>query len=390
MLMNFENTENAFAPRSTMELKKAHFLFSSMGNPWLTKMGIQFTNLAFKLHLPIKGIIKNTIFNHFCGGETLEEADRTANDLSKYGISVIMDYGVEGKSNEVEFEKITESFLHTVRFSANKKHIPFISLKVTGFARFELLEKINRNETLQPNEQAEYQRVVDRIDKICALASEHHKMILIDAEESWIQQPVDDLADEMMKKYNTNDVVVFNTFQLYRHDRLNFLKTSFHKAKENNYLLGAKLVRGAYMEKERLRATEMGYESPIQSTKENTDADYNKAVEFCLLNIDRIDLFVGTHNETSCMKAVQMMSQLKIPSDSPKVFFSQLYGMSDNISFNLSKQGFQVSKYLPYGPVKDVIPYLMRRAQENTSVAGQTGRELTLINKELARRKSAK
>lgn len=385
--MNFDNTEIAFESRSNAELKKANFLFSAMGNPWMSKIGIQFTQLAFKLYLPIKGIVKSTIFKHFCGGETLEEADQTAKELYKYGVAVIMDYGVEGKSEESEFEKTTESFLRTLDFSHGKEYIPFISLKVTGFARFELLEKIHNKEALTDEENAEYERVKGRIDKICGLAAKYSKMILIDAEESWIQQPVDDLADEMMAKYNQHEVIVFNTFQLYRHDRLDFLKISHVKALDQNYKLGAKLVRGAYMEKERARAIDKGYPSPIQSTKEDTDSDYNKATEYCMLHLDSIKLFIGTHNELSCMKAAQLMDQLTVPHHSEKVHFSQLFGMSDNISFNLAKDNYRVSKYLPYGPVQDVIPYLMRRAQENTSVAGQTGRELALIKKELQRRK---
>lgn len=385
--MNFDNTEIAFESRKNTELKKANFLFSSMASPWITRTGIQLTNLAFKLHLPIKGLIKYTIFDHFCGGETLDEASRTALQLNQYHISVIMDYGVEGKSDEAEFEKTTNTFLETIRFAADKEYIPFISMKVTGFARFELLEKVHAQEPLSADEQSEFARVKDRIAKVCALAAREGKMILIDAEESWIQQPVDDLADEMMACYNKDSVVVFNTFQLYRHDRLDFLKRSHHKAREKGYQLGAKLVRGAYMEKERLRAEEQGYPSPIQATKEDTDADYNKAAEYCLLHLDSVALFVGTHNEVSCQKAAQLMDQLHIPHQSHRVYFSQLFGMSDNISFNMAKEGYRVSKYLPYGPVEEVIPYLMRRAQENTSVAGQTGRELSLIRKELQRRK---
>jgi len=385
--MNFDNTEIAFESRSNPELKKANFLFSSMASPWITRNGILLTNLAFKLHLPVKGLIKYTIFDHFCGGESLEEADKTALHLSRYHINVIMDYGVEGKSDEAEFEKTTSTFLETIRFSSGKDYIPFISMKITGFARFELLEKVHARQVLSPEEEAEFARIRERITKVCSMAAQHGKMILIDAEESWIQQPVDDLADEMMAQFNKASVVVFNTFQLYRHDRLDFLKKSHYKAQQQGYQLGAKLVRGAYMEKERQRAQDLGYPSPIQETKENTDADYNKAAEYCLLNLDSMALFVGTHNEASCLKAAQWMDQLHIPHFSPRVHFSQLFGMSDNISFNMAKDGYRVSKYLPYGPVEDVIPYLMRRAQENTSVAGQTGRELSLIRKELQRRK---
>ncbi len=387
MVVNFENTEIAFESRTDAGLRKAKFLFRSMGNPWLTKIGIKLTQFALSNNLPIHGLIRNTIFEQFCGGETLTEAGETAKTLEKYGISVIMDYGVEGKSNEEEYEKTVATFIDTIKFSAGKSYIPFISLKITGFARFELLEKLHKHENLTDQEGQEFDRVFERIDKICQCAFDHNKMILIDAEESWIQGPVDDMADDMMRKYNSDKMIVFNTFQLYRHDRLEFLKESYQKASKNGYLLGAKLVRGAYMEKERIRAKEMGYRSPIQADKESTDKDYDLGISFCLENHEQICLFVGTHNEKSCEFTVEKMQDLGIKPDSGKVYFSQLFGMSDNISFNLSRLGFPVSKYLPYGPVKDVIPYLMRRAQENTSVAGQTGRELTLISKELKRRK---
>ncbi len=390
MLLNFENTEIAFNSKTNRDLLKARFLFSSMAKPWLTNFGIQFTQFAFKTKLPIHSFIKNTIFKQFCGGETLSEADHTSFELAKYGVGVIMDYSVEGKANEEEFEKTTETFLKTIKYCGEKEYIPFISLKTTGFARFELLEKLHSQATLTPEESAEAERIYKRIDKICQAASDNGKMILIDAEESWIQQPVDDITDKMMEKYNGKKVVVFNTFQLYRHDRLDFLKKSYEKANLKNYLFGAKLVRGAYMEKERLRASEMNYQDPIQPSKEATDKDYDLAMEFCLSHLDQISLFIGTHNENSCMLATRLMNNKSILNSAENIYFSQLFGMSDNISFNLAKQGYHVSKYLPYGPVEDVIPYLMRRAQENTSVAGQTSRELVLINKELERRKSLK
>lgn len=385
--MNFDNTEIAFAAKSTGSLKQAHFLFSSMANSLLTKIGITLTKLSFRLKLPIKGLIKETIFKQFCGGETLIEANETAKQLAPYGISVIMDYGVEGKSSEVEFEKTTDSFIETIKFAADKPHIPFISLKVTAFARFELLEKLHANKDLLPQEHDEALRVRDRIERICECAYLHGKMILIDAEETWIQEPIDDLANAMMAKYNQDRIVVFNTFQLYCHDRLNYLKESHKLATSKEYKLGAKLVRGAYMEKERNRADKLNYKSPIQIDKASTDKDYNEALKYCLMNHERIALFVGTHNELSCLMATVLMKEYNLPNNTTLVYFSQLYGMSDNISFNLSQAGYNVSKYLPYGPVEDVIPYLMRRAQENTSVAGQTGRELGLIKKELERRK---
>jgi proline dehydrogenase len=388
MSINFENTEIAFSSQRNSELKQAHFLFSAMGNPLLTKIGIYFTNLAFKFHLPIKGIVKSTIFKQFCGGETLEEADVTAQKLNQFGVDVIMDYGVEGKSDESVFDATVDDFIKTINFSKDKKYIPFISMKITGFCRFELLEMVQEGKTLSTELQQEFERVWTRVDKICKQAHDCNKMILIDAEESWIQQPIDDLANAMMERYNKERVVVFNTFQLYCHDRFDYLKTSFNLAQQKNFLLGAKLVRGAYMEKERARAAQLNYASPIQADKASTDNDYNLAVEFCLNNIPIISVFIGTHNDNSCLLATQKMEQLSISKNTNNVHFSQLFGMSDNISFNLAKEGYNVSKYLPYGPVEDVIPYLMRRAQENTSVAGQTGRELALITKELKRRKN--
>jgi proline dehydrogenase len=342
------------------------------------------------MKLPIQGIIKKTIFKQFCGGETLEEASNTALQLKKYGIDVIMDYGVEGKSDEAEFEKNVHTFIRTIEFSSDKAHIPFISLKVTGFADFQLLEKVHAESPLSVEEQEAFARVKNRVKIICETAAKNGKMILIDAEESWIQQPVDDLVDEMMALFNRERVVVFNTFQLYRHDRLAFLKSSFEKAQKGAYLLGAKLVRGAYMEKERARALEMNYPSPIQENKAASDRDFDAALSFCIEHLPSLEVFIGTHNESSCLLAVALMQQKNMEKNQPGIYFSQLYGMSDNISFNLSKEGYHVSKYLPYGPVADVIPYLMRRAQENTSVAGQTGRELGLIQKELKRRAESK
>jgi proline dehydrogenase len=386
MPLSFENTAVAFRYRNNKELKRAHFLFSFMGSPMLSRTGIAATQLAMKWNLPVKGIIRSTIFKQFCGGETIEEAAATAQVLQQYGVDVALDYSVEGKEGEEAFDLAVPEFIKAIQYAATQKNIPFVPIKVTGFARFGLLEKIQAGHTLSKEEQAEWLRVSDRIDRICKTAAACKNMILIDAEESWIQQPVDDLTDEMMARYNRNNIVVFNTFQMYRHDRLAYLHKSHQLALEGGYILGAKLVRGAYMEKERLRAKERGYASPIQATKADTDKDYNTAVAYCLSHLDSIAVFIGTHNEDSCIRAAQLMQEKGIPANSNHVYFSQLYGMSDNITFNLADAGYHASKYLPYGPVRDVIPYLMRRAQENTSVAGQTGRELTLIRKELKRR----
>ncbi len=387
MALSFDNTQIAFENKSDNALKKAHFLFAAMGNSLLTKIGIGFTNFAFKIHLPIKTLIKNSIFQQFCGGETLQEASINAEKIYQYGVGVILDYGVEGKTTEEEFNATAQAFIDTIQFSKGKKHIPFISIKVTGFARFSLLEKLDSGGQLTIDETKEYNNVKERMLAICNAANDCGVMLLVDAEETWIQDPVDNLAIEMMKLFNKEKTVVFNTYQMYRHDRLSYLHTTLDTAKKNHFLLGAKLVRGAYMEKERKRALEKNYTSPIQASKELCDIDFDKAVQLCIDNINTCHLFIGTHNEQSCYKAVQIMQQKNITPTDNKVYFSQLYGMSDNISFNLAHAGFNVSKYLPYGPVHDVIPYLMRRAQENTSVAGQTGRELNLIKKELQRRK---
>ena len=357
-----------------------------MGSPTLTNIGMKMTQFAISWNLPVKGLIKKTLFDQFCGGETMEEAAGTAAVIGKYGVSTILDYGVEGKESENDFDHAVPEFIKAIRYAASGKNIPFISLKITGFARFALLEKMHAGTTLTADEQAAWKRVYDRIDFICKAADENNIMVLVDAEESWIQKPVDELTDAMMEKYNKIRVIVFNTFQMYRHDRLVFLQASYETARSKGYLLGAKLVRGAYMEKERARAAEMGYQSPIQPNKEATDKDYDEAVIFCLRHLDGLAVFIGTHNENSCLNAAKYMTDNNIPSNTNRVYFSQLYGMSDNISFNLAHEGYHVAKYLPYGPVKDVIPYLMRRAQENTSVAGQTGRELSLIDKEIKRR----
>ncbi|WP_118949530.1 proline dehydrogenase family protein [Taibaiella helva] len=386
MPLSFDNTEIAFRYRSDKELKRAHFLFSSMSSPFLSKTGMRLTQLAMSWNLPIKSMIKKTIFQQFCGGETIEEAAQTSAILGRYNVGVALDYSVEGKEEEAEFDHAVPEFVKAIEYAATQKNIPFIPIKITGFARFGLLEKIHEGAALSAAEQEEWKRVQDRIDRICATAARCRNMILIDAEESWIQQPVDDLADAMMEKYNKGSIVIFNTFQMYRHDRLIFLEASHRKAMARGYILGAKLVRGAYMEKERARAEEKGYPSPIQPDKASTDRDYDLGVAYCLDHLDSIALFIGTHNEQSCYKATEIIRQKGLQPGNNHIYLSQLYGMSDNITFNLADAGYNVSKYLPYGPVKDVIPYLMRRAQENTSVAGQTGRELGLIKKEMSRR----
>ncbi len=402
-IISFDNTQKAFAYKSNKDLKKARFLFSSMGYQSLVKMGTSITPWLIKAGLPVKGLIRNTIFKQFVGGESLEETRTVAKKLGEYGVEVILDYGVEGGDyGEETLDHACDEFIRVIEYAATQPNIPFMSIKVTGIARFGLLEKLDKSvednpgslmkryvkalETLTDAEEKEWQRVHERMKRICHTAAEKKVGVLIDAEETWIQDPVDVLTILMMVQFNTTHAVVYNTIQLYRHDRLKFLKDSYEAAFTRNFILGAKLVRGAYMEKERRRAVEMNYNSPIQDSKDATDNDYNTALAFCVQHIDRIAFIVASHNENSNLYTTQLLQQKGLPLDHAHVHFSQLFGMSDNITFNLAAAGCKVSKYLPFGPIKDVIPYLMRRAQENSSVSGQTGRELRLIKKELQRR----
>ncbi len=404
-MISFDNTEYAFEYKNDKELRKAKFLFSSMGKPWLVNLGLNVTPAAIKLHIPFtKKIIRNTIFSQFVGGETLPETAAVAQKLGQYNVEVILDYGVEGGDDgEAGFDHATEEFIRVINYAATQKNIPFMSIKITGFARFALLEMIDNAmnraqgtlikkyeavlDALTGNEQDEWKNVVARLTRICEAASSQNVGVLVDAEETWIQDPVDAITMMMQDKFNKTKAVVYNTIQLYRHDRYAFLRHSYEAAEERNFILGAKLVRGAYMEKERRRAEEKRYDSPVQKDKQSTDRDYDTALSFCIENIERIALIVASHNEQSNLLATQLLDSRSVAHDHPHVHFSQLYGMSDNITFNLAKNGFSVSKYLPFGPIEDVIPYLMRRAQENSSVSGQTGRELGLIEKELKRRK---
>ncbi|MBL0147008.1 MAG: proline dehydrogenase family protein [Chitinophagaceae bacterium] len=375
-----------------------------MGKPWLVNLGLKITPTAIKWHLPFtKTIIRKTIFKQFVGGETLEETAPVAKKLQEYHVKVILDYGVEGGDDGEEgFEHATTEFIKVINYAGTQNNIPFMSVKVTGIARFALLEKIDAAmqklngtlmkkyltavENLTDAEKKEWHAVRLRLLKICEAGAEKNIGVLIDAEDSWIQDPVDALTMLMMDTFNKKSAIVYNTLQLYRHDRLAFLKASYEAALERGFILGAKLVRGAYMEKERNRAAELNYPSPIQPDKQSCDNDYNSAVEFCVNHIDKISLIVASHNEYSNEYTVELMQKNNIELTHKHIHFSQLYGMSDNITFNLAKAGCSVSKYLPFGPIKDVIPYLMRRAQENSSVAGQTGKELAFIKKELMRR----
>ena len=393
MNLSLNNTQNAFAYKSNTDLNKAKWLFTVIQNPWIVSLGTRFTPMLMKSGLPINGIIRNTIFNQFVGGETLDESARVTKMLGSYGVQVILDYGVEAKEGDASFDEVTEQFIKAVEFAATQDNVPFISVKLTGLSSMHLLERLNEAPRLRSgihdseSDDAAWNRLKERMYAICDVAETHGIGILIDAEETWIQDPIDRLAIELMGVYNKEKVIVYNTYQLYRSDRLSFLKISHKIAAEGNFILGAKLVRGAYMEKERARAAAKNYEDPIQKNKKETDEDYDAALDYCVANIADISICAGTHNENSSMHLVNLMAQHGIASNDRRVYFSQLLGMSDNLSYNLSEAGYNVAKYVPYGPVKKVLPYLFRRAEENTAIAGQMGRELSLIVAEQRRRK---
>ena len=384
-MLSFDNTEVAFSGQSNSELKWAHRLFKLIGNNKLIVFGKWATNFALAVKLPITGIIKKTIFKQFCGGENIEECKTVINKLNEYGIGTILDYSIEAKANEGELEACCKELERGIKLAAKNKEIPFLVFKVSGVVAFNLLEKYNHE---LPENNPEYDAAYARVDRLCKAAYVADTPIFIDAEESWIQETIDRITEEMMVKYNKEKAIVYNTLQLYRWDRLEALK-NFHKtAEEKGYHMGVKLVRGAYMEKERERAIYKNYKSPIQLDKAATDKDYDLAIIYCAEN--KIALCAGTHNEESSFLLANYMEENKLDKADSNFYFAQLLGMSNHISFNLSKQGYNVAKYVPYGPVKEVIPYLIRRAEENTSVAGQTSRELALISLEMKRRKLLK
>lgn len=388
-MISFDNTEIAFKSKSDKDLKRAYWLFKIVGIPASVKFGKVATSLAFNLHLPINGIIKKTIFKQFCGGETIEDCAKAIEHLNEFHIGTILDYSVEGKTSDEDFEKTTLEIIATIEKAKGNKAIPFAVFKVTGITRFGLLEKANDlNNSLTASEKKEFQELVERVDRICKKAFENNVPVFVDAEDSWIQDTIDRLTESMMVKYNKETSIIFNTFQMYRHDRLAYIHNCLNEAKIGGYHYGIKLVRGAYMEKERERAIEKGYPSPIQPNKEACDKDYNVALEYILEHLDVASLCAGTHNELSSAYLAKLMTEKKLDKTDNRIYFAQLLGMSDHISFNLSNANYNVAKYVPYGPIKEVMPYLLRRAEENTSVAGQTGRELTLINKEINRRKA--
>ncbi|RTY86322.1 proline dehydrogenase family protein [Flavobacterium sp. GT3R68] len=385
----FNNTQVAFSLKSDTELDRAYFLFKMIDNQPLVRIGTAVTNFAIKAHLPVEGLIRATVFDHFCGGISEEDCLPVVDKMYTKGVSSVLDYSVEGKEDEAHFDDAMNMTLKIIDFAKEKKAIPFAVFKPTGFGRFELYEKLGEKNAFTAAEQAEWDRVVARFDRVCKAAHDKDVALLIDGEESWMQDAADDLVEEMMVKYNQRKPIVFNTLQMYRWDRMDYLKKLHERAKTAGFYIGMKLVRGAYMEKEIKRAEEKGYPSPICASKDATDINYDESVHYMIENIDKMAIFAGTHNELSSYKLMEFMQERNMSKNDDRIWFGQLYGMSDNISYNLAANGYNVAKYLPFGPVRDVMPYLIRRAEENTSVAGQTSRELTLIKTERDRRKKA-
>ena len=382
----FNNTKIAFSLKSDSDLERAFFLFKLIQSQPMVKIGTAVTNFALKAHLPVEGLIRSTVFDHFCGGVTEEDCITNIEKMHNHGVYSVLDYSVEGKETEEQFDLVKLKILKNIQFAKEKEAIPFVVFKPTGVGRFSLYQKITERKPLSNDEKSEWIAVKNRFHEICDKALSFDVPVLIDAEESWMQDAADDLVEQLMEKYNKNKAIVFNTLQMYRHDRMNYLRKLHKSAHQKNYYIGLKIVRGAYMEKERIRASEKAYPSPICIDKQTTDNNYNEAIKF-MMNNDRMALFAGTHNEESSYLLLGLAKAYKINPSDERLWFGQLYGMSDHISFNLAKEGYNTAKYVPFGPVRDVMPYLIRRAEENTSVEGQTNRELNLIKEERIRRK---
>lgn len=383
---SFDNTTIAFQSLSNFELRRAYYLFKFFNYNILVQFGSAATLRALKLGLPIKPFIKKTIFEHFCAGETIEQAKAVIDNLEEYKVHAVLDYGVEAKATEEEFDTTKNHLIEKIKYAETEPYLNIVSSKLTGLFNFELLEKVSANIPLVNGEQNAYERGKKRISDIASVAEKANIKIFIDAEESWIQNAIDEIVTELMEQHNKKQPIIYNTIQLYRHDRLQFLKDAYVKAKEKNYQLAVKLVRGAYMEKERERAAALEYEDPIQPDKNATDKDFDLALSFCMEHAGEIALCCASHNVESTIFLKELIKDCNLPNDHPSISFAQLYGMSDHLTFNLANEGFCAMKYLIYGPVKDVIPYLVRRAQENNSIDGQWSREFSLVKKEMKRR----
>ena len=382
----FDNTEIAFALKSDSELERAYFLFKMISIEPLVRIGTAATNFALKAHLPVEGLIRSTVFDHFCGGVNEEDCLTVIDRMFEKGVSSVLDYSVEGKETESEFERAFKMTLKIIDFAKEKKSMPIAVFKPTGFGRLKIYEKVSNGDTLTNSEKEEWTNIVKRYDAVSKAAKTNDVMLLIDSEETWMQKAADDLVTQMMEKYNKDKPIVFNTLPMYRKDRLEFMKEQHKTARKKGYSIGYKLVRGAYLEKENERANEMGYETPMCPNKKATDDNYNGAVAYMIKNIKDMSIFIGSHNEESAYLAMELMEGKGLKNNDNRIWFGQLYGMSDHITYNLADKGYNVAKYIPFGPVKDVMPYLIRRAEENTSVAGQTSRELSLLKKEKKRR----
>ncbi len=383
----FDDTKTAFTLKSDSELERAYFLFKMISMEPLVRIGTAATRFALNLHLPVEGLIRSTVFDHFCGGINEKDCMPTVDALDEAGVFSVLDYSVEGKEDEASFDATMQKVIDLTKFAKNKSAMPFSVFKPTGFGKFKIWQKVSENQPLSPTEEKEWEAIKQRYENVCEVAHTCDVALLIDGEESWMQDAADALCETMMQKYNTDKAIVFNTLQCYRWDRLDYLKEQHARAKAGGYKLGFKVVRGAYMEKENDRAEDKGYPTPICASKSATDDNFNAVMNYILDNLEDISLFLGTHNEISSYMAMEIMSQKGLLINDRRIWFGQLYGMSDNISFNLAAEGYNVAKYIPFGPVKDVMPYLIRRAEENTSVAGQTSRELNLLKKEKERRK---
>ncbi len=385
--VDFENTEVAFRLKSNKALKRAYWLFRMLSFPFLVRYGNAFVNSALRWHLPVVPLVKWTVFDHFCCGETLHDCVPILDSLNEVGVKSVLDYSVEGKETELQFDQARDTLLELIEFSSENPCTPIVVFKPTAFGRFDLFVKQGEGAAFDAAEQQEWMRLRNRFDVVCKAASDKQMPVLVDAEESWMQDAADQLVLEMMRTYNKDRAIVYNTAQLYRKDRMDYLRELHGRAEQEDFFVGIKLVRGAYMEKERARAEALDYPSPICISKEATDANFDQALRFVVTHSARMALYLGTHNEKSTELAVALILDHQIAPNDQRFWFGQLYGMSDHLSFNLGAAGFNATKYMPFGPIKEVIPYLSRRATENTSVSGQTGRELTLITQELKRRK---
>ena len=387
--LDFSNTAVAFAGKSDKELRKSYWMFRLMNANWLVELLSRLAPIAIKLHLPINWAVKATVYDQFCGGESIPGCEKTIAELAEFKIGTILDYSVEGMDSEAALDACQAEIIRTIDKAQGDARIPFSVFKTTGVVRFELLELVNAGKKLGDKQEAEWQRAKARVHAIAAAAHRAKQPLFIDAEESWIQDAIDALVTELMVAFNREAPIIYNTIQLYRHDRLAYMQEAFAAARAGGYWYAVKLVRGAYMEKERERAEDLGYPSPIQPNKAASDRDYDAALRFCVENIDHMAVCSGSHNEASNHLLAELMAQHNLEPNHPRIWYAQLKGMSDHLSFNLAHAGYNVSKYVPYGPVKSVLPYLIRRAHENTSIAGQMSRELTLLSKEYQRRKQS-